>query len=191
MLGLGAGLAIAMVAAAVESSRLAFGPYAFYGNGALIVPAIGAGLALYGIWTWLLRRQRPSLDLLWSTLGLHLGLGAGLAAAGGVSLAGILLSGLLFVIPAAIAAFGALRLLESRSVRSAVADRGPLLLTAVVIVGMVLTFVPFPPLGVGLITGAFITVARTAPAVPAIGLGVLLFIVLLAAALALPLLFLR
>ena len=36
-----AGIAVAVLTRIVETSRLAFGPFAFYGNGALIVPAIG------------------------------------------------------------------------------------------------------------------------------------------------------
>lgn len=45
MLGLGAGVLLAVLARFVETSRLAIGPYAFYGNGALIV-LFAAGLAL-------------------------------------------------------------------------------------------------------------------------------------------------
>lgn len=54
------GSIVAVVTIAAENSRIAFGSYALYGNGALIVPAILAPLGLYPGWTWLLAREaRP------------------------------------------------------------------------------------------------------------------------------------
>lgn len=192
MLGLGAGVLLAVLARAVETSRLAIGPYPFYGNGALIVPALGAGLALYGLWTWLLAYGRGRLDLLWSTIGLSFGLGAIGLLSTPPSLGAIPFVGLLFVAPAAVAAFAVLTALESRLTASGPGSRAnPLLLTLLVVVGLLLAVAPFPPLGVGIITGAFIAVGRRAGSAGALTLGGLLFIVLLAAGLALPLLLMR
>lgn len=192
MLGLVSGIAVAALTTVVENSRLAFGPYAFYGNGALIVPALGAGLALYGLWTWLLGQGRHRRELLWSTIGLHLGLGSTGLLSGGLSPASFVFTGLLFVVPAALAAFAVVTLMERLQATAARGARtDALLLTAIVVVGMFLSVAPFPPLGVGLITGAFITVGRRAGSNGALGLGVLLLIVLLGAGLAAPLLVMR
>ena len=188
-LGFGAGIAIGLLTRAVETSRLAFGPFAFYGNGALIVPAIGSGLAIYGLWTWAFRAGRPRSDLALSVLGLHLGLGTGVFATGGTSIEGLFFTGLLFVLPAAVAAFGALTLLGPRLATPGGASQNALLITVVVLVGLLLSVFPFPPLGVGVITGAFIAVARQAGPGAVIGIGALLLAVLLAAGLAVPLLF--
>ncbi|HET7700619.1 MAG TPA: hypothetical protein VFM06_07100 [Candidatus Limnocylindria bacterium] len=192
LLGAGAGIALGVVARIVETSRLALGPYAFYGNGALIVPALGSGLALYALWTWAFRAGRPRIDLLWSALGVHLGLGAGLFATGGTSLAGVFFTGVLFVLPAALVAFIVLTVLEPRLAASLGGPRtNALLLTALVVAGLFLAVVPFPPLGIGLITGAFTSLGRRATPGATIGLGALLVVVLLAAGLAVPLLFMR
>ena len=190
--GLGAGVAIALLARAIETSRLAFGPYAFYGNGALIVPPLGAGLALYALWTWSLRGARPRRELALSALGIHLGLGLGLFITGGTSLAGLVFTGLLFVLPVAVAAFGVIALFESRLTPGRGTPRASALIaTGLVALGLVLTVVPFPPLGVGVIAGVFIALARRASREAVIGLGALLVTVLLAAALGVPLLFVR
>ena len=191
LLGAGAGIALGVLARMVETSRLAFGPYAFYGNGALIVPALGSGLAVYGLWTWAFRAARPRPDLLWSALGLHLGLGTGVFATGGTTIQGLFFTGLLFVVPVALLAFIVLSVLEPRLGASLGGARATaLLLTILVAVGLVLAVFPFPPLGVGVITGAFVSLARRAAPGGPLVLGGLLLIVLLVAGLAAPLLFL-
>ena len=174
---------------AVEMSRLAIGPFALYGNGALIVPALGSGLAIYALWSWILRAGRPRLELLWSTLGVHLGLGIGIFATGGTSIEGLFFTGVLFVLPAAAAAFGALTLLEPRLAHAAGTPSSALLLTVVVVVGLLLAVFPFPPLGVGVISGAFIALGRRGGSQATVGVGALLVVVLLAAGLAVPVLF--
>ena len=193
MLGIGAGLAIAVLTRIVETSRLAFGPFAFYGNGALIVPALGAALALYGLWVWVIRRGRPRLELLWSVLGLHLGVGSVALMSDPPSIPGLVFTGLLFVIPTAIAAFGVLWALERRLTPAspAGARAHALLLTVVVLVGLLLAVSPLATVGTGLIAGAFIPVGARASSAGAVGLGALLLVVLLAAGLAVPLLVYR
>src|SRR5258706_3493163 len=120
-----AGLAIAILAFGAENSRIAFGSYALYGNGALIVPAILAPFALYPGWVWLLAREGDRrLEAAVYAVGLHLGVGMW-----GVlevllfpqstdvtvlsALPGFLLSGALFVLPAALLAAGTLWLLPA------------------------------------------------------------------------------
>src|SRR5688500_17173683 len=169
-------------------SRLAFGPFAFYGNGALIVPALGSGLAIYALWSWILRAGRPRLELLWSVLGVHLGLGIAVFATGGTSIEGLFFTGVLCVLPAAAAACGGLTLLERRRAPGARTSSSAPLLTVVVVVGRVLAVFPSPPLGVGVITGAFIALGRRAGSRATVGVGALLIAVLLAAGLAAPLL---
>src|SRR5256712_2002836 len=55
VLGLLCGVAIALATVLIEHSRIEFGHYALYGNGAFAVPAIGVPLALYAGWTELAR----------------------------------------------------------------------------------------------------------------------------------------
>ena len=123
-----AGLAIAILAFAAENSRIAFGSYALYGNGALVVPAILAPFALYPGWVWLLARGGDRrLDAALYVVGLHIGVGMWAVLevvfstqSGSVSLLsaapGFLLSGALFVLPAALLAAATLWLVRSRHV---------------------------------------------------------------------------
>src|SRR5207247_2336618 len=55
VLGLLGGVAIALATVLIEHSRIEFGRYALYGNGAFAVPAVGVPLALYSGWTELAR----------------------------------------------------------------------------------------------------------------------------------------
>ena len=123
-----AGLVIAILAFAAENSRIAFGSYALYGNGALVVPAILAPFALYPGWVWLLAREGDRrLDAALYVVGLHIGVGMWAVLevvfstqSGSVSLLsaapGFLLSGALFVLPAALLAAATLWLVRSRHV---------------------------------------------------------------------------
>ena len=123
-----AGLLIAILAFAAENSRIAFGSYALYGNGALVVPAILAPFALYPGWVWLLAREGDRrLDAALYVVGLHIGVGMWAVLevvfstqSGSVSLLsaapGFLLSGALFVLPAALLAAATLWLVRSRHV---------------------------------------------------------------------------
>lgn len=120
-----AGLVVALITLAAENSRIAFGSYALYGNGALIVPVILAPFALYLGWVWLLAHGGDRrLECALYVLGLNLGLGMNgvIAAVLGpqptavtfASLApGILLSGAFFVVPAALVATATLWLVRS------------------------------------------------------------------------------
>ena len=128
LVGYLAGLVIAILAFAAENSRIEFGSYALYGNGALIVPAILAPFALYPGWVWLLAREGDRrLEAALYVFGLHFGVGtwAMLEVAlnpGSQSVSlldaapGFLLSGALFVLPAALLAAATLWLVRSRHV---------------------------------------------------------------------------
>ncbi len=117
--GLVAGIVIAFLFVLAEHSRLAFNSYALFGNGALIVPALLAPYALYPGWVWLLRRGGRALELAFSVLGLHFGIGSiaifevlfypsDAAITLSDALPGFLFSGSVFVLPAALLAAAAL-----------------------------------------------------------------------------------
>ena len=170
LLGLGAGIVLGILTTVVETSRLAFGPLAFYGNGALIVPSVGAGLGIYAIWTWIVRSGRARAELLWSALGLLLGIGG--------------TGGLIVVLVAPIA-------VVTYAVYAALARRGTAIgatvLTALVLLGLVFAFL-MPPLAVGLIVAPFLVTAMRTTARNAVLLGGLLALVLIAASIGVPLL---
>lgn len=120
-----AGLIVAFLTVTAEHSRIAFGAYALSGNGAIIVLVILAPFALYPGWAWLLAREGDRrLEAALYTLGLHLGVGmlsvlevvlypqatdATLVSAA----PGFLLTGTLFVVPAALFAAVTLWLVRS------------------------------------------------------------------------------
>jgi hypothetical protein len=117
--GLLAGGIIATLTVLLEHSRVAFGAYALYGNGSLIVPGLLAPFALYPGWTWVLRRGGHALELAVYVAGLHFGVGlvspfdviffpqdADLTLLD--ALPGFLLTGAIFVLPAALLAAPAL-----------------------------------------------------------------------------------
>jgi hypothetical protein len=122
--GYAAGFLIAVATVAAETSRIAFGNYALYGNGAIIVPAILAPFALYPGWIGVMMRGGDHrLEAAMYTLGLHLGVGMVSVIEVLVNpqpnstllgaLPGLLLAGTLFVIPAALFAAATLWLIRS------------------------------------------------------------------------------
>lgn len=75
--GIGAGVLLLLATLALERSRIAFGPFALYGNGALIVPAAGGPVALFAGWTTLERLRSVDPWLLGAfALGVAAPLGA-------------------------------------------------------------------------------------------------------------------
>jgi hypothetical protein len=120
-----AGVVVAFLTVTAEHSRIAFGSYALSGNGAIIVLAVLAPFALYPGWTWLLAREGDRrLEAALYTVGLHFGIGmlsvfevmlypqstnATLLGAA----PGFLLTGTLFVLPAALLAATTLWLIRS------------------------------------------------------------------------------
>ena len=181
--GLLAGFVIAILTVAAEHSRIAVGAYALSGNGALIVPAVLAPFALYPGWTWLLSAAGDRrLEAALYTLGLHFGVGmvAVLDAlvfpsSSDVTLAsalpGLLLSGSLFVVPAALIAAATLWLI--RSGRLAVTP----LAAAFAIVIAALTALLFGA-GLGILSGGAVALALEHPTRRAqIGIALLVLLV--------------
>lgn len=181
-----AGLIIAVIAFTAENSRIAFGGYALYGNGALIVPAILAPFALYPGWVWLLAREGDRrLEAALYTLGLHFGVGtwallevvlnpqsATVTLLSAVP--GFLLSGALFVLPAALLAAATLWLVRSRHV--AITP-----LTAAF--GFVIAALTglFFGLGLGILSGGAVALALDRPA-RRTAIGIALLVLLIVAA---------
>lgn len=190
-----AGLVVAVLAVAAEHSRIAFGSYALYGNGALIVPAILAPFALYPGWAWLLaHRGDRRLEAALYTLGLHLGVGmisvidaalypqsADVTILSAVP--GLLLNGTLFVIPAAL--FAAATLWLIRSGRLSVTP----LAAAFAIVIAALSALLFGA-GLGILSGGAIALALERPARRTmIGIALLMLLVVVGNASFIPALF--
>ena len=190
-----AGLVIAVLAVAAENSRIAFGSYALYGNGALIVPAILAPFALYPGWAWLLARDGDRrLEAALYTLGLHFGVGM-ISVLEAVlypqsadvtllsALPGFVLTGALFVIPAAL--FGAGTLWLIRSGRVAITP----LTAAFGIVIAALTALLFGA-GLGILSGGAVALALERPARrAAIGAALLVLLIVVGNAPFIPALF--
>ena len=166
--GFVAGVVVDLITYAFEHSRIAFGNYALYGNGAIIVLIILAPFALYPGWAWLLSTHRDRrLEAALYTVGLHLGIGMGPLVNAvlnpevtSVSLTdmvpGILMSGTLSVIPAALV--GAATLWLVRSGRLGITP----LTTAFAIVIAALT-VPLFGFGLGILSGGAVGLALERP----------------------------
>ena len=190
-----AGTVVAALAIAAEHSRIAFGSYALSGNGALIVPAILAPFALYPGWSWLLAREGDRrLEAALYTLGLHFGVGMTsvldavfFPQSADVTLAsalpGFVLTGALFVIPAAF--FAAVTLWLVRSERLAITP----LSAAFGIVIAALTALLFGA-GLGILSGGAVALALDRPARrPMIGVVLLVLLIVVGNAPFIPALF--
>jgi hypothetical protein len=166
--GLLAGGVIAVLSVLVEHSRIAFGAYALYGNGALVVPGLGAPFALYPGWTWVLRRGGRALELAVFVVGLHFGIGATSALEviffpQGPDLAlldalpGFLFTGAIFVLPAALLAAAALWI--TRRVQGTA--QGTALIVALVAAAAALGYIY--GIGLGILAGAAVALAERRP----------------------------
>lgn len=164
-----AGLIVAVLTIGAENSRIGFGGYALSGNGALIVPAILSPYALYPGWAWSLAHEGDRrLEAALYTLGLYFGVGsisvleaAFFPQSADVTLLsampGFLVTGALFVIPAAL--FSAATLWLVRSGHVAVTP----LTAAFGIVIAALTALLFGA-GLGVLTGGAVALALQRPA---------------------------
>ena len=164
-----AGLIVAVLTIGAENSRIAFGGYALSGNGALIVPAILSPYALYPGWAWSLAHEGDRrLEAALYTLGLYFGVGsisvleaAFFPQSADVTLLsalpGFLVTGALFVIPAAL--FGAATLWLVRSGHVAITP----LTAAFGIVIAALTALLFGA-GLGILAGGGVALALQRPA---------------------------
>lgn len=190
-----AGLLVSGLAFAAENSRIAFGSYALYGNGALIVPLILAPFTLYPGWVWLLAHDADRrLEAALFAFGLALGVGMpGLIATIQfapsndvpllIAVPGSLLIGALFVVPAALLAAATLWLI--RSDRLAVTP----LTVAFAIVIAALTALLFGA-GLGILSGGAVALALERPGRRlTIGLALLVLLILVGNAPFIPALF--
>lgn len=188
--GLGSGVLVGAVTRIVETSRIAFGPYALYGNGALAVPVILAPLVIFAGWAWLMRRTgglSPASAVY--AMGVVFGCGMGYAAAQqDISLAlGATVGIGLFVVPTAVLAAVTAALLLARRPTST-----PALIAAFVIGALIGAAPPFAYIGGlgvnGISAGAGIVAVRGARRGAVVAVGVALLALVLAQAFALPLL---
>jgi hypothetical protein len=164
-----AGVVVVLLTYAAEHSRIAFGNYALYGNGALIVPVILAPFALYPGWAWLLARGGDRrLEAALYTLGLQVGVGMGGVVSALLNpqstrvtlidlVPGILLTGTLLVIPAAL--IGAATLWLVRSGRVPVTP-----LTAGFAIVIAALTAPLFGFGLGILSGGAVALALERPA---------------------------
>ena len=168
------GLVILLLTQILSESRLAFGPWALYGNGALAVPFLGFPVALYAGWT-LLADRHEARDL---TLAL-------VAFSGGLILGAGLL-GLFFALPMVLVT-GAV---YATWMRGSSVKRSDMVLWIAFAASVLIGALPVLGLfGVALLPGSLILLARGKPTATRIGLGVLLVAATMFIVFAVPLLF--
>ena len=174
LVGAAIGVAIFLLTQVLTETRIAFGPYALNGNGALAVPFIGFPLAIYAGWTWLGDDfEGPDLALRLATFS------AGLVLGG-------LLLGLFFGLPVALVT-GAI---YATWMRGSAARRRDLYLWVAFAASVVVSALPWLGLfGVALLPASIILLARDKPASTRILLGVLLAVATVAIVFGVPALF--
>jgi hypothetical protein len=187
--GIAAGAAIGALSRAVESSRIALGPYALYGNGALAIPGILGPVATFAGWIVLMRLMRAAaIPMTAYLVGLDLGGGLGYAvlAGQGVFPPMIVMGFGIFLIPTA--AIAALTIWVLR--RTGLASSATAL--AVAFVGSAVLFA-IPPLaffggfaGSGIPVGAGLTASRNASSAAAALVGIAVALLAIVQVFALP-----
>ena len=174
LVGGAVGLAILLLTQLLSETRLAFGPYALNGNGALAVPFLGFPIAVYAGWTELGDRfegRDLAARLVSFSAGLILGAG---------------LLGLFFGLPVALVT-GAV---YATWMRGSAAKRRDVYLWVAFAVSVVVSALPWLGLfGVALLPGSIILLARDKPASTRIFLGVLLAVATIAIVFGVPALF--
>jgi hypothetical protein len=174
LVGGAVGLAILLLTQILSDTRLAFGPWALNGNGALAMPFLGFPVALYAGWTLLgdhHEGRELTIRLVAFSLGLILGAG---------------LLGLFFALPMVlIAAAVYLTWTRGTAVKRSdallwVAFAGSVVIGALPVLGL---------FGVGLLPGSLILLARDKPPATRVGLGVLLVLATILIVFIIPVLF--
>ena len=155
------GLAILLLTQVLSDTRIAFGPWALNGNGALAVPFLGFPLAIYAGWVLLSDRfggRDRTTALIAFSIGLILGAG---------------LLGLFFALPMTLVT-GAI---YATWMRGALVKRSDTLLWIAFAVSVVIGALPVLGLfGVALLPGSLVLLAREKPRPIRIALGALLLL---------------
>lgn len=178
---------------AVETSRIAFGPYSLSGNGAFAVPIVLAPVAIFAGWAWLMRaRTGTPAEMTLYAVGMIVGTGLGYGIVVGeplTVLSGVLGFGPFTVLPALFAGL-TIRSLGSRKLATNTAA------LALAFVGGALV-ASLPPvafaggLGVtGVSVGAGVVASQHASTAATVALGVALVLLAIMQAFAAPLLIL-
>jgi len=153
------GFAILLVTQVLSDSRIAFGPWALNGNGALAMPFVGFPLAIYAGWTLLADHHEGrdlTIRLSSSSLGLILGAGP---------------LGLFFALPMILVTAA----IYVAWTRGSSVKRSPTMLWIAFALSMLVGALPILGLfGVSLLPGSLILLARGKPAATRIALGTLL-----------------
>ena len=165
--GLAGGVVIAILFVLAEHSSIGINSYSLSGNGALIVAAILGPFALYPGWTWIRSRGGRALEMALFVVGLHFGVGTisllevlffpsrtdlGI----GDALPGFLLSGAIFVLPAA--------LLAGLAYSVGMRVNGTALAVAIIVAVLLSAFLAvFWGIGLGILAGGAVAIAQRAP----------------------------
>jgi hypothetical protein len=169
------GAGLMALTSAVERSDLAFGPWAFYGNGAFAVPLIGYPLLLYVGWTALARGIGTQLALGIAVFGIALAIGFGL-------------NSLFFAIAGLAVSAGSAGVFYA--FRRGLLPLTPVGVTLALIAALPIFSLFFPPLGMALLAGAATAAGAHARSnTGAILIGAALLWLLAAGVLGIPLLF--
>lgn len=186
--GVAAGAAIGAITRSVETSRLAFGPYALYGNGALVVPVILAPIAIFIGWAWPIRAWGYGWPVAAYTLGMIAGPALGYAALIGQPPSAMLLSFGMFIVPTAVFAALTISALRSRRLRAST----PAIIAAFIGGTLLAAIPPFSfagGIGVnGISVAAAVVASERATVAAVVGLGIAVALVALVQSFALPLL---
>jgi hypothetical protein len=168
------GLVILLLTQILSDTRLAFGPFALNGNGALALPVVSFPLAIYIGWTMLGDRHEGR------DLTIHL-------AAFSVGLIfGSFPLGLFFALPMTLVTAA----VYASWVRGSAVRRGDTLLWIAFAVSLVIGALPWLGLfGVAVLPGSLILLARTKPRGTRIALGALLVLATVLIVFGVPLLF--
>lgn len=169
-----AGFAILMLTQILSETRIAFGPWALYGNGALAVPLIGFPLAIYAGWAAIADR-RSGRDLLIQLVAYSLGL-----------ILGAFPLSLFFGLPMLIITAA----VYATWMRGSTVKRRDTLLWIAFAASVAIGALPILGLfGVALLPGSLILLARDKPRNTRIGLGALLVVATIFIVFLAPLLF--
>jgi hypothetical protein len=168
------GIVILLLTQVLSNTRLAFGPFALNGNGALALPVVCYPLAIYVGWT-LLADRHESRDLAIHVVAFSVGL-----------IFGSLPLGLFFALPMSLVTAA----VYATWTRGSTVRRSDTLLWVAFVVSVVIGALPWLGLfGVAVLPGSLILLARDKPRTTRIALGALLVVATVLIVFGVPLLF--